>query len=58
MEVRMSERPDDSDPIPGDGQVPGSVEDIPGGDEDEMPEDDEYQEDDVEDEDEDENLNP
>ena len=52
----MSERPDDIDPIPDDGQVPGSVEDIPGGDEDEMPEDDEYPED--EDEDEDEGLNP
>ena len=60
----MSERPNDIDPIPGDGQLSGGVEDIPGGDEDEMPEDDEYVEDDVEDEDiedediEDENLNP
>ncbi|MBS6437281.1 MAG: hypothetical protein E7J63_21705 [Pantoea sp.] len=54
----MSERPDDIDPIPGDGQLPGGVEDIPGGEGDEMPEDDEYVEDDIEDEDEDENLNP
>ena len=50
----MSERPDDIDPIPGDGQLPGGVEDIPGGEGDEMPEDDEYVEDDIEDE----NLNP
>jgi len=54
----MSERPDDIDPIPGDGQLPGGVEDIPGGEGGEMPEDDEYVEDDIEDEDEDENLNP
>lgn len=54
----MSERPNDIDPIPGDGQLPGGVEDIPGREGDAMPDDDEYVEDDIEDEDEDENLNP
>ncbi|MGJ0191088.1 hypothetical protein ACR6A7_01950 [Pantoea sp. RRHST58] len=52
----MSERPNDIDPIPGDGQLPGGVDDIPGREGDAMPDDDEYVEDDIEDEDE--NLNP
>lgn len=54
----MSERPNDIDPIPGDGQLPGGVEDIPGREGDAMPDDGEYVEDNIEDEDEDENLNP
>lgn len=52
----MSERPNDIDPIPGDVQLPGGVDDIPGREGDAMPDDDEYVEDDIEDEDE--NLNP
>ena len=40
----MSERPDDTEPFSDDGEVPCSVEDVPG-DDGEMPEDAEFPED-------------